>query len=875
MPLTRQVIEQFSGVARNPIEGSPAPRVLKNLAFDRAGGLVPFGRRVINLSESTTNSALLAYDESTMALFAGPSLWTNTRAFLSLSSTFPSASDLTLVPRGGVLSPFAGSFSSGVSGAAFVREAPNGVFGTTGSAPAVTVTEPAGTATIPAGTYQFVWWVEAPTDAGLVTYAVGYMQQAITGGATKAITLTTTAAVPNGHVVRWYYRRDEAGFMRFATKVGDGGTMAATLTEVGSTADDSFVFSNDAIMNFGPGRAEVHEGRVWGVARENPFLPLLPDSARERTDAYFTRSLSEDKSAVAVSATAGQPFRAAGDTLEFNIPALTCWRGIGGTLEVVPLLTMVDAADSTRVLSVELRHELAGSTPYTRLTVSASVGGGFSDSQGADVTSALPALAAGSESVVRYEDVQVVLEVATVNVDSGIEFDITITRGQSAKTFGPVVISGGYWLAGGNNLVRPFASSGGVLGAVRHDSWTVQANRVRAYDASALADEFDMNVTNYSTGLTFTSGGHTWTLASTSNVVVTYSDVDVGEALTVSQPAMTVVYSNVGAANRGWQENVITLNATASSRITALASTPAGLLVFMENETWLISGNVDPYQGNAQVQRLSGTLGCDANVIPARLGGVVFPIYKGELYAVNMGMGDVDFGSGIENIGRPVWLREDPFVQAVGESQTNHVVALMRSGKVYRYDATVKQWFDDPMTGLGNGSLSSGVDEMLQEVGNLLLLETGDTSLQEAAPAAARMLLIPANLDTEYGTVYLVISRFETVAMDSADSVSIRWEDLDLGDRYQHKLWRRVEVATNSAYAGTPTLTYSVDGRAEQTVTGVSSGNGVWVFNLKRGEVGVTADLEVAFPGMLLTDVIEPPVTIEVAPRYRSRGRVA
>jgi hypothetical protein len=66
-----------------------------------------------------------------------------------------------------------------------------------------------------------------------------------------------------------------------------------------------------------------------------------------------------------------------------------------------------------------------------------------------------------------------------------------------------------------------------------------------------------------------------------------------------------------------------------------------------------------------------------------------------------------------------------------------------------------------------------------------------------------------------------------------------------------------------------------VDGRAEETVTGVSSGNGVWVFNLKRGEVGVTADLEVAFPSMLLTDVIEPPVMIEVAPRYRSRGRVA
>jgi hypothetical protein len=402
----------------------------------------------------------------------------------------------------------------------------------------------------------------------------------------------------------------------------------------------------------------------------------------------------------------------------------------------------------------------------------------------------------------------------------------------------------------------------------------VRFTRVIAED-NVPATEFDMNVADYSTGLTFTSGGDTWTLASASNVVVTYSDVDVGEALTVSQPDMTLVYSNVGAANRGWQENVITLNAASSSRITALASSPAGMLAFMENETWLISGNVDPYQGDAQVQRLSGTLGCDVGITPARLGGVVFPIYKGELYAVSMGMGDVDFGSGIENIGRPVWLREDPFVQAVGESQTNHVVALMRSGKVYRYDATVKQWFDDPMSELGNGSISGGDDEVTLETGDLLLLETTDTVLQEAAPEAQRMLLIPANLDTEYGTVYLVMNRFETVAMDSADPVSIRWEDLDLGDRYQHKLWRRVEVATNSAYAGTPTLTYSVDGRAEETVTGVSSGNGVWVFNLKRGEVGVTADLEVAFPSMLLTDVIEPPVMIEVAPRYRSRGRVA
>ena len=102
-------------------------------------------------------------------------------------------------------------------------------------------------------------------------------------------------------------------------------------------------------------------------------------------------------------------------------------------------------------------------------------------------------------------------------------------------------------------------------------------------------------------------------------------------------------------------------------------------------------------------------------------------------------------------------------------------------------------------------------------------------------------------------------------------STLIRYNALDLGDKFTHKLWRRVEIPTDRYYSGSPTMRFRVRGSAYQTVTGVDQGNGRFVFTFPRGQVATDADLEFNFPGMTASSVIEPPLVIDFVPRYRER----
>jgi hypothetical protein len=877
-------------VARNPVEGSTAPRELHNLVFDRLGGLVPFAGRRTDLTEVKSNDGVVAYDESSMALFDTPALWTEGGALLALPASMADASSLALVPRGGVLGPVTGSLATGVSWPSFVRQSPVGAFAAPPAAPTVPVeniTEPTGTSTITGGDYEFVWTVEAPTDAGLVAYAVGRQVKTIIGGNNKAVQLVTTEAVPSGHVVRWYWRTIQPGFMRFAVKVGTGAVMTALLTETPQTiTTDGFLPTEDVIMNYAAGRAEVHEGRTWGVATPNPFFPLTPASASERTEAYFTRPFSSGaKTTDAFTASVGNSvFRSVNDTLDWNVRKLTVSRPTAGLTMAASLISLQHSV--TRQLTVKLLWGVSGApSVYVAFTAEAS---GSMATASAPLTD-VPGLANVAGATTEYENMRLTLRVLSVDGDGStapnrVTFRFTVVLGGVTREYDftsseffflgppPSPLPGwSYWQANAATTASLFVDA--LPLATTSYSWGAEFDRAQGGTVGVPGASYDLRASNYVSGLTVPDGAITWTLASATNVVVVYRSVEVGEALTISQPRMTLVYSNVGAVNRGNQANTITLTATASTRITALASSPAGLLVFMENETWLVSGNPDPFQGDARVQRLSGTMGCDVGVIPGRLGAVVFPIYKGEVYAISMGMGDVDFGSGIENISRPLHLRDDPFVQVVGHPGENHVVAVTSSGLVYRYDGSVKQWFDDPfsLAGVGPGDGSAGANQVGTEEGGALLLEIGVWRTEDT-PDLDRLMVLPMGAEH---TVYLVKNSFQTLDASVAGDVRVRWESFDLGDRYQHKLWRRVELATNGSYVGPPTLTYAADGVEGGTVTGISSGNGVWVFNLHRGVVGIGIDLEFHLPGMQRGDVLEAPVHIEVAPRYRSRGRVA
>lgn len=297
---------------------------------------------------------------------------------------------------------------------------------------------------------------------------------------------------------------------------------------------------------------------------------------------------------------------------------------------------------------------------------------------------------------------------------------------------------------------------------------------------------------------------------------------------------VTLFYTEVGYANMVLYDNWLRVPFQASSAITGLASTPAGLLAFGAHETILVRG--DPANAATfEIKPVSAEIGHDSGgEQPAVLGGSVFCIHDKRIYQITLGMGDVDFGTGMSEIGYNVWDASDGFVQVVAEPRWNQLVARTSAGKIYRYDLHTKQWFNDALSGV----------------------------------SLTRMLPNPDSSGTRY--LRSSNSHISTVLSGTAATPDVKWEDVDLGDRGLKKNYRRVRIFTNDAYTGTPTLTYNVSG-SSGTISGTSKGGGRFIFSLPNGLVGEKADLTVNMAGAATHDQLKAPVVIEFTPRYRQR----
>jgi hypothetical protein len=872
MPLTRVPIEQFVGVDRTTVEGgSLAPKRVYNASFKRTGGITVLGGRDDDITGVRTNANLLAYDESTMALLDAPGVFTSNLTLLGLTAQEFIDRNLTLIPRGGVVTEFI-RVGDNYTGRALVRS-PQNEFRELADAPTITVTQSGG-GTIGNGVaFDFVVLLEAPSDAGLIAYGISE-KTFTTTSSNQRLKVELDDVIPASHVARFYWRTTQNRYSLLAELVSDG----IDELEVVFTALPTHTAVEDSIINFAPYRAELHEGRVFGVAADRPFMTIVPSSVVKRRDAYFQRTIQDDKAQVAFTTLdAGSVMRNAGDYIIFQIRRFEAVRRIEGAPVTVPLARLRHDANPTREMNIVLEYPEGGGRPIIRVDVNGDVAQAFIPAPGIP---GLPPLAGASAT---FDSFDLELDILSV-VGTTVQFGFSVVAAGTSAVVSSVVFSGDFSTWG--DWDDPDDTNVSLFGAaIAKPAFLVEWKRVYADELVPGADSFDANILDYVSGTSWTSGGaaaETWTLANVNDaIVLTYFKDSAGE-IEFSQPRLTLVYSDVGTANRGSDLNYFILNASNSSRITALTSTPAGLLIFMDNETWLLSGNVDPFftaltqAPQARIQRFSGTLGCDRGVTPGRLGGVVFPIYKGELYAITLGMGDVDFGSGIEQIGRPIRLREDPIIQVVGEPQSNHVVVRTEKGFVYRYDTETKQWVDDPFTGVATGPVDLSVDEslLLMEDNDVITFEDDFEVRDEATPDNNRILLIPACLCQTYGTRYLVKDKFAAIDFKLRDKVAVKWESLDLGDKTLEKLWRRVEVKTSASYSGSPIMTYSMDGGPSETVSAVSSGNGNWVFNFKRGAVGTAADIEFEFDNLEFEDTFNPPVTFEIASRNRSRGRV-
>lgn len=257
---------------------------------------------------------------------------------------------------------------------------------------------------------------------------------------------------------------------------------------------------------------------------------------------------------------------------------------------------------------------------------------------------------------------------------------------------------------------------------------------------------------------------------------------------------------------------------------TALVSHPGGLTIFSANNAYLLSGDPGSVQ-TVSVEKYPSPVGCDAGVRPAVWGSSIFTIWKGRLFMVS--------GGQVEEVGLPVWLNSDPFIQVAVDPPNNDIVVRTAGSKIYRFDPERRSW---------SNNVISGDYKLLPNPNGLYYL------YQEPVEGL--------------GSIYLIDR------IGAGTTPILKYGPLDLGLGQHDKQFRRVYFSTDG-YTGTPTLDVDVDGQTA-TISGQNLGQGRFEFVLP-GYVGRYITMTFNFVGAAITSVIRPPIEIEYIPRRRYR----
>jgi len=119
--------------------------------------------------------------------------------------------------------------------------------------------------------------------------------------------------------------------------------------------------------------------------------------------------------------------------------------------------------------------------------------------------------------------------------------------------------------------------------------------------------------------------------------------------------------------------------------VTAITEHPAGVMVFMENETFIMTGRFTSLS-DTRVSLYPQAVGTDKRAKITRVGSTIFTIWRGRVFA--LGDGEVIRISG-------EFADSAPFVAVAYDPVHTMIVARKESGRTYRYDVTRKVWFDD------------------------------------------------------------------------------------------------------------------------------------------------------------------------------------
>lgn len=728
----------------------------------------------------------------------------------------------------------------------------------------VTVTAGGTGSTLDVGTYDVLIVIFAPTERGLVAYqSILDTNTAVTSG--QSLTVTLDDVLPAGFGMRVYIAngsQDWGGIpgTNVNRQVFSDGSTAMSIVVDDYDETDATNWTTDAILRLRPGVSSVepHLQRVWTKASERtfagPYFRAYDTTGYWKIDFTSTTSSPagsrEDLASTPDSAAMGTAFDSQADAglivdgIRFGL--MTHAQGTAN-VNYTNDFYFAKREDGTEVqfgfgFRWQVAYNSSGQVASHTLEY-------FVEANGYKTyTSDNPWGVSATNTTGCRADIP--------GDVSSIEFTTNL-----GTTSGSVVHKD----INGNTLdtftLNPSASAGSTFntndGALEVMSFPTPSGypfvqfafhigNFEVYQDAALSSLFDDAPPSGwdGTSSTFSGTNYTWTFGTDYFTRDGYVASE-SSAYGAYRPESTIAYSDIGFANYASSpEQQLFFALQNSERITALVSTPAGLLVLANNEAFMVRS--DPLLNDFATQRVSGTVGCDDGVRPARMGGAVVTIWQGKLFAASFGMGDVDFGSSLTEISRPIYDPDDPFVQVVGDVKRREFVALTEGNKMYRFDIERQAWYTDPYTDTYDN--------------------TGSVTVQNA--------VLPTG-ESEYGVLYPHLDTTWAILRPYGETSTydalVEYQDIDAGDPTTVKMWRRIRLYMNEGYDGHPTIEFETS-KQSGTLHGYSETDGEWVFTFPAGVVS----RELQIMRIVLTDgtagdYVEPPIVVEYVPRYSRR----
>jgi hypothetical protein len=152
----------------------------------------------------------------------------------------------------------------------------------------------------------------------------------------------------------------------------------------------------------------------------------------------------------------------------------------------------------------------------------------------------------------------------------------------------------------------------------------------------------------------------------------------------IKLPSRSIVWTEPGYVNVASSFSYTTLIPRASKEITEIVPHPAGVMVFLDNETYVMQGRFSSIT-DTRVAPYPSTIGHDKGKRLAVVGSTVYPIWGGRVWA-------------LENNPVPISYAVDdgtPYRAVAYDLRNNMLAALRENGEVFRYDLIRKVWFND------------------------------------------------------------------------------------------------------------------------------------------------------------------------------------